>query len=134
MSERFNIEALRSATVSPQKPLDAKGEKLFEAIRRQSSTEKTKEEERQALKAEIVRLEGAIRKWVSPLDRFDTLSPEAQYACMRRELAGIIPEAEWDMDTYRIGLEQQSKKNPNQLRLALAREKLRQLEIGEQNV
>lgn len=76
-----------------------------------------------ALEAEIVQLE-AEKSRLTPVERFEALSPDEQYAEMAQELTGVVPEAEWDMNIYRSGLEVVSKKNPADLRLAMAKRKL----------
>jgi hypothetical protein len=73
-------------------------------------------------------LEEQIRTWTSPLARFDALSLEEQQAEMARELTGLVPENEWDKEVYRAGLSRDSQKNPDILRLVVAKAKLQELE------
>lgn len=128
MGEKFDLNSLRGLGVPQNEPLDDKGRQLLEALEQHRSLlEGTKEERITALEAEIARLEAEIRQWVSPIQRFDALSPEEQQARMARELTGVVPENEWDISIYRSGLEQQSNKNPDELRLSLAKAQLQKL-------
>ncbi len=129
MSERFDLNSLRGVTTAPEKPLDERGQKIIDALQQQQSIDTgTREEQIEKLKGEIGRLEEQIRTWISPLARFDALSSEEQQAEMVRELTGLVPENEWDKEVYRAGLRRDSQKNPDILRLAVAKAKLQKLE------
>lgn len=129
MSERFDLNSLRGITTTLEKPLDERGQKIIDALQQQQSIDTgSREEQIEKLRGEIDRLEEQIRTWASPLARFDTLSPEEQRAEMVRELTGLVPGNEWDKEVYRAGLRRDSQKNPDILRLAVAKAKLQKLE------
>ncbi len=129
MSERFDLNSLRAVTTASKKSLDERGQKIIDALQQQQSIDiGTREEQIEKLKGEIGRLEEQIRTWTGPLARFDALSLEGQQTEMARELTGLVPENEWDKEVYRAGLRRDSQKNPDILRLAVAKAKLQKLE------
>lgn len=129
MSERFDLNSLRGISTTSEKLLDERGQKIIDALQQQQSIDTgTREEKIEKLRGEIDRLKEQIRTWTSPLARFDSLSLEEQQAQMARELTGLVPENEWDKGVYRAGLRRDSQKNPDILRLAVAKVKLQKLE------
>ncbi|MGB3072986.1 MAG: hypothetical protein WBB68_01870 [Candidatus Moraniibacteriota bacterium] len=126
MKEGLDLNALRTQKRG-DKPLSEMGEKLSVALERDRRlNEGTATERIVALEAEIERLEAESNE-PTPLARFNSLSPDEQQAEMVRELTGVVPEAEWDMNIYRAGLEVVSRKNPADLRIIIAKSKLEAL-------